>query len=107
MKKNSLSSVGSMMDGLLSRHGIGKQVLSANIVTSADRYLQSVLPEEMKGDVRALSFKDGVLTLACRHSAALYDAEGFAHALQRKLEEEFPSQTPKIEPKLRPDAFQE
>ncbi len=107
MKKNSLFSVGSMVDSVLSRHGIGKQVLSASVVTTAERILVSLLAPEMKDDVRALSFKDNVLTLACRHSAALYDAESFAAKLGRSLEENFPSLSIKVEAKLRPDAFPE
>jgi hypothetical protein len=107
MKKSSLYSVGSMVDGVLSRHGIGKQVLSASVVTTAERTLSSLLAPQIKEDVRALSFRENTLTLACRHSAALYDAEGFAAKLGRSLEESFPSLSIKVEAKLRPDAFPE
>ena len=107
MKKNSLHSFGSLADGLLARHKIGKQILSANVVAEAQGLLASFTSEETLPDVKAVSYKDGILLVGCRHSAALYDAEGFAPHLEKQLQEQFPSLSIKVEVRLRPEAFRE
>jgi hypothetical protein len=107
MKKKSLHSIGDMMDSVLSRHGIKKQVVSAQIVTRANELLRELLDGAALLDVKVLSLKENMLTLACRHSAALYDGEGVAETIARKLEEEYPDHSFTCIARLRPEAFEE
>lgn len=106
-KKSSLSSVGSMIDSVLARHGIAKQVLASQVVIRGNELLDELLREETRGDMKVLSYKEGIMTLACRHGAALYDAEGLCVTLKRAVEADLPSVTVTVEAKLRPDAFRE
>lgn len=105
MKKNPLSSIGGMLDGVLARHGIAKQVLATQVVMSANELLKELLSQTAKNDIKALSLKDGILTLACKHTVALYDAEGVGPTLSRRLEEIHPSVSLKVVARLRPEAF--
>lgn len=107
MKSNNLSSIGGMFEGMMRRHGISRQILAANLLKRGEEELALLLPPEMLTDVRPLSFKEGLLILACRHHAALYDAEGLGSALGRKLEEHFPNISIRVEAKLKPEAFRE
>lgn len=104
-KKTSLYSVGSMLDGILARHGIAKQVMASRVVSRGNEILHTLLPPQMLGDIKVLSYQNGILTLACRHAAAVYDGGGLGEALSRSLEAEFPALTIKAEARLRPDAF--
>lgn len=96
-----------MVDGILSRHGIARQVEAAQIIQTANDLLLEMLSETAKRDVRALSFKDGVLTLACKHTVATYDAEGVGPLLSRRLEECYPATSFNVITRLRPEAFNE
>lgn len=96
-----------MMESVMARHGIGKQVLSAQVVRRANTMLGELITPEMLGDIRVLSLKDGVLTLACRNNVAMYDAENIGKKIARALEEEFPSLSLTAMARLRPEAFNE
>lgn len=93
MRENKLSSLGNLLGGALSRHGIGERVVAAQIVAGANELLRELLTPEQRGEVQAVSFKDDELLLACKTPTARYAAEGFAKTLGRKLEEKFPNQT--------------
>jgi hypothetical protein len=96
-----------MMDSVLARHKIGAQVLAAQVVRSANDKLALMISGDILRDIKVLSMKDGIITIACRHPAAKYEAEAVAPKLCRALEESFPSLSLKCEAKLRPEAFEE
>ena len=93
MRDHKLSSLGNLLGGALSRHGIGERVIAAQIVASANELLAGMLTAEQKTEVQAISFKGSELLLVCKTPTARYAAEGLARQLGRKLEEEYPSQT--------------
>jgi hypothetical protein len=107
IKRSPLTSVSSMMESVMARHGIGKQVMSAQVVRRANMLLAETVPPEMLADIKVLSLKDGVITLACRNNVAMYDAEILGKKIARGLEEEFPSLSLTAIARLRPEAFNE
>ena len=86
----SITSLKGMLDGALARHGIRRQVAAAMIVVKANEVLTAMLVRPLVDDVRALSFRDGHLVLACRHAAAAYDAHTIVDALAERLGESMP-----------------
>jgi hypothetical protein len=98
---------GSLMDSVLARHKIGAQVLAAQVVRSANEKLAGLVTADALRDTKVLSMKEGLITIACRHPAAKYEAEAVAPKLCRALEESFPSLSLRCEAKLRPEAFEE
>lgn len=92
MYDRKLSSLNNLLDGTLSRYGIGGRVLAAQIVTSANDILAELMGQQAN-DVRVQSFKDHELIIGCKNATARYAAEGLTKRLARKLEEKFPDQT--------------
>jgi len=93
MRNHKLNSLGNLLGGALSRHGIGERVVAAQIVASANELLATLLTPDQNREVQAVSFKASELLLVCKTPTARYAAEGLAKSLGRKLEEEYPSQT--------------
>jgi hypothetical protein len=93
MRDHKLSSLGNLLGGALSRHGIGERVVAAQIVTSANELLRTFMPATEHLAVRVTSFRGGELRVACKTPAARYVVEGIAKNLCRRLEEEYPNQT--------------
>lgn len=87
------SSLGNLLQGALSRHGIGERVLAAQIVAKANELLAEFLTPVQRGEVQAVSFRANELLLACKTPTARYAAEGLTKRLGRKLEEIYPNQT--------------
>lgn len=92
MRDHKLSSLGNLLGGALSRHGIGERVQAAQIVASANELLSELMGRQAE-EVRAISYKLAELVLACKTPTARYAAEGLTKTLGRKLEERYPSQT--------------
>jgi hypothetical protein len=63
--------------------------MSSLAVTRAQQWLDNALPH-CREAVRARSFKDGVLMIACDHSIAQQEAHQCAHDLQVYLQQECP-----------------
>ncbi|MEK7183301.1 MAG: hypothetical protein AAB776_01560 [Patescibacteria group bacterium] len=93
MRDHKLNSLGNLLGGALSRHGIGERVIAAQIVATANELLVGMLTYEQRDEVQAVSFKSSELLLVCKTPTARYAAEGLAKSLGRKLEEDYPSQT--------------
>ena len=85
-----INALKNMLGGALARHGITRQVTAAMVVVRANEVLAEMLGKPLVDDVRALSFRDGRLSLACRHASAAYDAEPCTEALAHRLEEAIP-----------------
>ncbi len=96
---------GSLTDSVLARHGIGKQVLAAQVVRKGNEKLLALIPQEIQRDIKVLSYKDNELTIACQNPTARYEADAVAPKLARALEEDFPSLSLVCVAKLRPEAF--
>ena len=95
----------SLTDSILARHGIGKQVLAAQVVRKANEKLIALIPPEFQRDMKVLSFKEKEVTIACQNPTARYEADAVAPQLARALEEDFPSLSLVCVAKLRPEAF--
>jgi hypothetical protein len=96
MRDHKLSSLGNLLGGALSRHGIGERVMAAQIVATANELIAGLLPAGEQRAVRVTSYKNGELTVACKTPAARYVIEGQSKAICRRLEEKYPNQTFKI-----------
>ncbi len=107
MAKN-LSSLGNLLEGALSRHGIGIQVVSAQIVSRANDLLHELLPEHARADVRTESYRTNELVIACKNAPARYATEKIEEHLTRRLEEHFPRLTLKsVVYRLKPHVFED
>lgn len=107
MKKD-LSSLGNLLEGALSRHGIGIQVVAAQVVSHANDLLIELLPEHARADVRVESYRSNELILACKNAPARYAAEKVEEQLTLKLEEKFPRLTLKsVLYRLKPHIFED
>lgn len=102
-----MKTFGSLTDSILARHGIGKQVLAAQVVRKAQEKLCAMIPSEFQRDMKVLSFKDKEITIACQNPTARYEADAVAPELARSLEEDFPQLSLTCVAKLRPEAFME
>ena len=100
-----MKTFGSLTDSILARHGIGKQVLAAQVVRKANEKLLALIPAEYQRDMKVLSFKEKELTIACQNPTARYEADAIGPQLARSLEEDFPSLSLVCVAKLRPEAF--
>lgn len=83
----------SILSSALKRHGINRQVTAAMIVVKANELIDSQLDDHLKRDVKVISFAKNVILVACRHPAAVYEAQGFGEVIKKNIEEEFPSIT--------------
>ena len=92
MRDHKLNSLGNLLGGTLSRYGIGERVQAAQIVASANELLGGLMGKQAE-DIKAMSYKDSELVLACKSPTARYAAEGLTKKLGRQLEERYPSQT--------------
>jgi hypothetical protein len=75
----------------LSRHGITKQVQSANIVKHGNCLLYKILDDEYKNDIRILSYSNSILTIVCRHGSSAHLANSIRAQIQKGIEESVPS----------------
>ena len=82
-----------LIDSVLKRHNIGKQVTAAMIVTSAQDWLQQELPEHVKADTKAHAYSDNSLRVACRHAGAMSYIDERADDLKLVLVRLYPSST--------------
>ncbi|MCR4312333.1 MAG: DciA family protein [Candidatus Uhrbacteria bacterium] len=85
--------IGSLIESALGRHGIKRQVTAALVVTRVNESLQELLEQPLRDDVRAATFADGRLTLACRNASASYEIQPIVASIARKIEEEIPDIT--------------
>lgn len=108
MKKNDLTGMDSLVSGILSRHGIKRQVTSAMIVSSAQRIIISLVPEVAVNDVKVISFTENDLRVACRHSAASHTVSKYGEKLINQLKEKFPDiQLERVTHRIDPYAWNE
>lgn len=91
---------------MLSRHGIGAQVLAARVVLKGNEILATMLNAEQQKDVRALSFSSGQLLLICRNASAKFFINQQLNILARRLEEALPEiSVVEVKVELRPDEW--
>lgn len=103
-----LSSLGNLLEGALSRHGIGIQVVAAQIVSQANELLFELLPEQARAEVRTESYRTNELVIACKNAPARYVTEKIEEQLMKRLEERFPRLTLKtVTYRLKPHLFED
>ena len=77
----------------LRRHGIERQVTTAQIVEVAEALIQRALSPAAKEDVRVISFFGDALRVACRHPAAGGELRRLKPAILADLARSFPRKT--------------
>ena len=95
-----------MLSSFTKRHGIKQKLLAHDIVQTA----QEVLREYIRGtplenDMLVVSYAEEVITFACRHAAARFDAEQIALQVCTQLESRFPAHTFRALWVVRPEAW--
>jgi hypothetical protein len=106
-KKKKLVTMSDLADDVLARHGIKRQVMTAMLVKKSNELLQSLLQDHAKNDIRAISYHQDVLTIGCKHSAAIHEFNRVAPMLEERLKIEFPNiNIHKISHKIHPDLLQ-
>lgn len=74
----------------LQRARVSTQVSAAQIVVCVDAYIAELL-EERKKDARALSFRDGVLTIETRHASMSQHLFEKEDEIRQCLKDRFPA----------------
>lgn len=54
----------------INRANIVKEVDSVHVIDIANSFLHANLPKNKSADAKAVSLRNGIITIACRHSAA-------------------------------------
>ncbi|NQV89755.1 MAG: hypothetical protein HQ488_05505 [Parcubacteria group bacterium] len=86
-----ISSLRDLLSGSVGgRFGMLKSVNASMIVEAANKMLPTYLPGDRRNDATAVSFKNGILRIQLRSSAARYSFKGHEEDLLKKLGEEFP-----------------
>ena len=85
--------IGDLLTQSLRRHGIEKQVTTAQIVEVATSLIQQSISPAAKQDVQVISFFGDALRVACRHPAAAGELRRLKPALLADLTRSFPRKT--------------
>lgn len=86
-----ISSLRDLLSGSVGRAGIRKSVTASMIVEAANKMLPTYLPGDRREDAKAVSFRNGVLRVQLKTSAARFSFRGHEEKLLKKLSEEFPT----------------
>ncbi|MBN1258737.1 hypothetical protein JXA05_03185 [Candidatus Peregrinibacteria bacterium] len=92
-----MEKIGNIVVRELNRHQIGHSAIAAEIVCKANRFLAKSLPRSTE-EARALSLKDGILTIGTGSAAMGQEIWAASEPLLKKLQSEF---GPKILFKIR------
>jgi hypothetical protein len=84
IKKNH-DSIQSLADGLLTRHGIKRQVEAASVVKGAEQWFTVHLPEHAVQDVIAISYAQDILTIGCMNHGAMHLMQSLRSELHTHL----------------------
>jgi hypothetical protein len=107
-KASSLKGISGLLESALGRHGITKQVTAALIVVKANEILAEMLTPPLSEDVKALVYKDGILTIACKNAAAGFDIANMGEAIGKQLETEFSDVTiTRVEHRVKPEVWKD
>lgn len=63
--------IGELLGRAMKRAGIEREVTLAQLLEAANDAVAKVLPPGRSADARAVSLRDGLLLVACRHTAAV------------------------------------
>lgn len=85
--------IDNMMSYALNRHGIKKQVTAAMITVRVNELIKEFLAPHISKDVHAISYAKEVILVACRHPAAVYEAQAIHDPVKKTIEAEFPKIT--------------
>ncbi len=67
-----------------------KSVNASMIVEAANKMLPTYLPGDRRDDAKAVSYRNGTLSIQLKTSAARFSFKGHEDDLLKKLNEEFP-----------------
>ncbi len=95
-----------IVSSALKRHGFQRQVASAMIVQKLRIELPKMIEEHMLNDVLIVSFANGNITIACKHSSASHMMTSKRAEIKNFVETNFPTITIKnIYCNVRPQDF--
>lgn len=100
-----LNNLTSLLSGALARKGLGKQLQAYEIVKNTEEILKGFLGTAEQGDIKAISYKGGVVTVACRHPIARHMFMGLIEPIETKMREE--GITARLSPQIRPDVWRD
>ena len=60
----------SLLGDALNRNRIAKEVTTAQVIDAANLAIVNILPQGRLDDARAISLRDGTLTIGCKNAAA-------------------------------------
>lgn len=84
------TSMGNLISGVLGRHNISRQVTSSLVVQEVNRFLEDTLENHVRVDVRALSFANHELKIACRNPAASFVMQDYIARIEHMVKQSFP-----------------
>ena len=79
-----------LITGALGRHNIAKQVTAAMIVSETNKFLEDLLEHHVWMDVRALSYANHELKIACKNPSASFVMQDHIEAIENNLKRSFP-----------------
>jgi thiamine phosphate synthase YjbQ (UPF0047 family) len=74
-----------LLPGAVQRANISREVTAAQIVLEANRFLDRSLSPARRKDVQAISYRDGILVLACLHASAAQAISQQEQLLMREI----------------------
>lgn len=85
--------INNLLQSAMARHGIGKQVQAAQVVTVAQALLSKLIQGPAAGECKVTSYRDEELVVDCKNAAAAYDIQGLEAAMISQLSQAFPNLT--------------
>ncbi|MFH1631545.1 MAG: DciA family protein [bacterium] len=82
-----------LISGAMDRHGFGRQIQSALVVEFANHLLDEIIESHIRHDFQVVSFNDGELKVACKHSAATHHVQSIKTTICSRIEVQFPTVT--------------
>ncbi|MFH1711728.1 MAG: hypothetical protein ABH846_00625 [Patescibacteria group bacterium] len=79
-----------LINSTLARHGIGRQVTASLITKRSKELMRDILEDHVKNDVKVISYNNKIITIACRHHAAMREAARSSEELKQMLYIDFP-----------------
>jgi hypothetical protein len=88
-----LSSLRDLLAGsAFNRPGVRRSITASMIVQAANRILPGYLSGMQAREVKAISFRGGILRVQTKNSAAKFGMKGIENSILIRLREDFPSQ---------------
>ena len=78
-----------LLNKSINKAGIGRQMEATQVVEQADRVLRQILSQPVYEKIKPVSFKDGMLTIACLNSVAAQEVKLMQREIVEKINQVF------------------